>query len=206
MKNPNRSLAILIVVFFTLCFTSFSLFAQEITEPEEEMPKEEVLEEPILITNVFYDTDIREALSDVASQAQITILVDDSVSGFITLELTDVPLEKALEMVLAPGGFVYKKMDGYYLVSSGSLDSPAFKNITSTVRVDLTDLTAEELISILPEYYAQYVKAIEGKSFVTITAPDEIIEKIKEIIKITDAPRKQVMLDTVVTEISGEEA
>jgi len=206
MNNSNRFLVVFMTVIITLCFIPLFSFAQEITEPEEEMLDEEILEEPILISNVFYDTDIREALADIASQAMVTILVDDSVSGFVTLEVTDVSLEKALEMVLAPGGFVYKKMDGYYLVSSGSLDSPAFKNITRTVRIDLTDLTAEELISILPEYYSQFVKAITGKGFVTITAPDEIIEKIKEIIEITDTPRKQVMLDTVVTEISGEEA
>jgi len=115
MNNSNRFLVVFMTVIITLCFIPLFSFAQEITEPEEEMLDEEILEDPILISHVFYDTDIREALADIASQAMVTILVDDSVSGFITLEVTDVSLEKALEMVLAPGGFVYKKMDQIFV-------------------------------------------------------------------------------------------
>ena len=70
---------------------------------------------------MFFMIPILERLfQDVASQAGISILMDDTVSGFVTLELTDVPFKKALEMILAPGGFIYQKMDGYYLVSAGT--------------------------------------------------------------------------------------
>lgn len=179
---------------FSVCVLTAASFvhAQEAEEP--------------LITNVFVDTDIREALQDVASQAGITILVDETVSGYVTLELTDVPLSKALEMILAPGGFVAVEKDGYYLVSSGYPDSPAFKNIARSERVNLKDLDAEEALALLPDFYAQYVKVVPGKRFITITAPQPIIEDIKNILALADVPRKQVMIDAVVTEISGEAA
>ena len=38
-----------------------------------------------LVTNSFFDTDIRQALSDVAAETGVTIIVDDSVLGYITL-------------------------------------------------------------------------------------------------------------------------
>ena len=57
----------------------------------------------------------------------------------------------------------------------------------------------------MPDFYAQYVKAIEGRNFITVTGPQEIIDKIREIIELADQPRRQVMIDAVVTEISGEE-
>ena len=82
MNNSNRFLVVFMTVIITLCFIPLFI-AQEITEPEEEMLDEEILEEPILISNVFYDTDIREALMDIASQAMVTILVDDSVSDLL---------------------------------------------------------------------------------------------------------------------------
>ncbi|MEM4501367.1 MAG: hypothetical protein ABDK93_05155 [Atribacterota bacterium] len=165
----------------------------------------EETEEP-LITNVFVDTDIREALQDVAAQAGVIILPDETVSGYVTLELTEVPLSKALEMILAPGGYVATKMDGYYLVSSGHPESPAFRNMARSERINLKDLDAEEALALLPDFYAQYVRAIPGKRFITVTAPQPIIEDIKRILALSDVPRKQVMIDAVVTEISGEEA
>jgi len=213
MKRLYRLFFFLFIICIILSLSCLSI-AQEKTDTEKPISEEETLEEEsedelnedeILITNVFIDSDIREALMDIASQAMVPILMDDTVAGYVTLELTDVPLEKALEMILITGGFVYKKMDGYYLISSGTQDSPAFRNITSTARIDLKDLTADQVMTILPEFYAQYVKAIAGKNFVTVTAPDDIIKKIKEIIEMADSPRKQVMIDTVVTEISGEE-
>lgn len=183
---------------FTLVFLFIVLFALLAAYGEE-------VEEP-LITNVFVDTDIREALQDVASQAGVTILPDETVSGYVTLELTEVPLSKALEMILAPGGYIATKRDGYYLVSSGHPESPAFRNMAQSERIDLKDLDAEEVLALLPDFYAQYVKAIPGKRFVTVTAPQPIIEDIRRIITLADSPRPQVMIDVVVTEISGEEA
>lgn len=159
-----------------------------------------------LVTNVFIDTDVREVLQDVATQVGVPILCDDTVTGIVSLELNEVPLEKALEMILAPLGLTYTKMEGYYLVSAGTTDSPAFKSMARTVKLGLRSLTADEFVKLLPEYYAQFTRAKEGARFVVVTAPEEIIEKIKGMAAIIDGPPKQVVIDAVVTEISGEEA
>lgn len=189
-----KKVMVCLVVVCLFLFSSPLLFGQE---EEEQQP---------LITNVFVDSDIREVLQDIASQAGVPILADDTVAGVVSLELNEVPLEKALEMVLAPLGLTYAKVDDYYLVSAGTTDSPAFKNIARTVRIELENFTADEMVKLLPEYYAQFVKAIEGQSFIAVTAPEEIIRRIGDIVASIDHPRKQVVLDAVVTEISGEEA
>jgi len=192
MSVAKRGMLCLAAVLMVLVFASF-LCAQE----EEEQP---------LITNVFIDADVREVLQDIASQAGVPILADDTVTGTVSLELNEVPLEKALEMVLAPLGLTYAKVDTYYIVSAGTADSPAFKSIAKTVRIELRDLTADTVVKLLPEYYAQFVKAVEGQSFVVVTAPEEILRRIEDIIASIDCPRRRVVLDAVVTEISGEEA
>ena len=46
------------------------------------------------ITNVFFETDIRQALQDIAAQAGIPILADDTVQGYVTVEFKDTPLEQ----------------------------------------------------------------------------------------------------------------
>ncbi len=195
----NKKIWWVSVFLFSLLLTfTLPLIAQEEPTDEEESPP--------LITNVFFDTEVREVLQDIATQVGIPILIDDTVAGVVSLELNEVSLEKALEMVLAPLGLTYAKMDGYYLVSAGTADSPAFKNIAKAVKIDLGSLTSEQLVSLLPDYYGQFVKATKEENFILVVAPEEIVTRIREIVELVDTPKKQVVLDAVVTEISGEEA
>ena len=101
------------LIFCIILVIVSPIMAQELGENLEESEAQPV--EETLITNVFYDTDIRESLQDVASQAGVSILMDDTVSGFVTLELTDVPFKKALEMILAPEFYLPK--NGWILFS-----------------------------------------------------------------------------------------
>ena len=61
-------------------------FAQEEDEP--------------LVNIMLFETDLREALSEISLQTGVTIIADQTVSGQVTADLQDVPLEKALRMIL----------------------------------------------------------------------------------------------------------
>ena len=114
-------------LFFLLAFflfiPSINTGAQITSSQHESL---EVIEEQPLITNVFYETDIREALAAISSQSGINIIPDQTVSGFISIELTDVPFEECLRRLLAPLGLTFRKMIGYYLVGSATPDNPSF--------------------------------------------------------------------------------
>src|SRR5690625_8025214 len=69
----------------------------------------------VLINNVFFDVYITDALRDVALQADVPILTDTTVAGFVTLDLLDVPLPDALRQLVLPGGYSVRWMDGYYI-------------------------------------------------------------------------------------------
>jgi len=45
-----------------------------------------------LVTNMFYETSLRQALADIAAQTGTIIVPDMSVQGLVTCELKDVPL------------------------------------------------------------------------------------------------------------------
>lgn len=57
-----------------------------------------------LITVVFQNKPIAEALSELARQAGYSAQVDPSLSGAVNLSLTDVPFEDALNLLLEPYG------------------------------------------------------------------------------------------------------
>ena len=160
-----------------------------------------------LVTNMFYDTSIRQALVDIAAQTGVIIVPDMSVQGIVTCELKDVPLEKALEIIVAAGGYMVKKMDGYYLVGSPSPKGPNFQTfsvmstVTSTIKLNY--LKAEDAKNLLPEDFTGYVKANKERNEVCITAPRGIAERILNDLKNADRPPRQVMLEAKMVELTA---
>jgi len=155
-----------------------------------------------LITNVFFETDIRQALQDMATQAGIPILADDTVQGYVTAEFQDTPLEKALSILLTPGGFIYKKMDGFYVVGSPDPSSPTFSLLSDTELVQLNYIKPDDVTKLLPEFDLRYIKVNEATDSLTITAPPKIRERIKKNLSTIDHPPRQIMMEALVTEIS----
>lgn len=112
-----------------------------------------------LVTNSFTDTDIKQALSDVAAQTGVSIIPDSTVQGTITLDLKDVPLERALRMMLQAGGFSFAQMDGYYLVGSAEPTNPNFYLFSHTEFVQLHNIRPEVVLSLLAVPYGRYLSS-----------------------------------------------
>lgn len=59
------------------------------------------------VTIVFYETPLREALNEISLQTGVNIIPDYTVEGVVTADLNNVPLEKALEIILSGGGYTF---------------------------------------------------------------------------------------------------
>ncbi len=163
----------------------------------------EVEEEP-LVSTLFYQTDIREALNEVALQTGINIIPDETVRGVITMDLEDVPLEKALEMMLISGGYTYQKIDDYYLVGLPDSRSRIFQHLVETETIKLNYISASEAHQLLPSFYDGYYSYSTDRDLFNVSAPRPIIENLKEDLAQIDRPQKQVLIKAIVTEISTE--
>jgi type IV pilus assembly protein PilQ len=201
-----------------------------------------------LVTNVFVDTDLKQALSDIAAQTGVAIIADNTVQGTVSADLKDVPLEQALAMLLQTGGFALAKMDGYYLIGFPDPTNPNFYLLSRTEVIGLSYIAPRTVLDLLAIPYGRYLSAenfvpaiseptrdsnysavrrsvsgLSGSSSqqrmgnsspsvnlppesdkISITAPPQIIERIKADIARLDRPRTQVMLEAVVLEISEE--
>lgn len=156
------------------------------------------------VTNVFADTDIRQALGDISAAAKVSIIPDDSVNGTISVELKDVPLEKALDIVLAPGGYSWKKENGYYLVGKAEPNSPNFLRFATTRTYKPNYSTAEKIAALLNPAMSAYIKVAPGERLLTITASKQMIERIMDDIKLLDVPPVRLVMEALVTEVSSD--
>ncbi len=148
-----------------------------------------------LVTNMFYDTPIRQVLADISAQTGVIILPDISVQGIVTCELQDVPLEQALQIVLSSGNFVFRQMDGYILVGSADSESPSFSRLSETRRIKMNYIKAEDAVKMLVEPMQKFASANVTSNTVSATAPAELLERIISDLKLIDQPSRHVMLD-----------
>jgi type II secretory pathway component GspD/PulD (secretin) len=192
----------LVILFSFFLFTPHINSHAQITPSQSE--SSEVLEEHPLITNVFYETEIREALAAISAQSGINIIPDQTVSGFISLELIDVPFEEALRRILSPLGFTFRKMVGYYLVGSAYPDNPSFPLLSATELVVPNYIKAADVSKLLSSFYEPFIKVDAENNTLAITASPEMIQRIKQELAEIDVPPRQVMIEALVTEFSKE--
>ena len=171
-------------------------------DQEDEEPADSSGEQ--LISNSFFDTDLRQALSDIALDAGVTIIPGDTVSGFVTLELYEVPLNKALDLMVEPLGYAWAEIQpGVYMVAAPDPESPLFPYISTTRLVAVHYAEPERLASLLPDRMAKYVQPDAAGGRLIVEAPEQLMPQILERIELLDARPGQVMIEAMVIETSA---
>jgi type IV pilus assembly protein PilQ len=157
-----------------------------------------------LVQNSFYETDVMQALTDIAAQTKVAIVPDPMIRGLVTGECQDIPLEACLDRLLTPLGLSYRKTPDYYLVGSPVEESPVYPLLTETVRIQPRQLTAEQAAAALPKFYEKYLRVDPRTNMLAITGSRAIIDAFREDLKALDRPAPQVMIDALVVEMTAE--
>lgn len=155
------------------------------------------------VTMMLFETDIREALNEIAMQTGVNIISDQNVSGVVTAGLVDVPLEKALRIVTIGGGYTFRKIDDFYLVGLPDPRSTTFGELVETEVFILKHTDAAFVLELMPTFLQPYVRGMDG-NVLTISAPPTELVRIKELLGKLDGPRKQIEVKVVVTEVSSD--
>ncbi|RCW52334.1 secretin [Halanaerobium sp. ST460_2HS_T2] len=185
-----------ITVFIYLIIIIFFLIGSVSAETDQS--------EQTMVSALYFQTDIREALNDLVLQSGVNIIADDTVQGLVTLDLENVPLEKALKMILLSGGYSFRRFDDYYLVSMADPRSPAFQHMAESRNIKLKYITTSEARDLLPAFYDPFLRSSEERNSITITATPAIIEEFIEEVNKIDSPPEQIQIQFVVTEISSD--
>ncbi|MEW6378675.1 MAG: hypothetical protein AB1611_03585 [bacterium] len=157
-----------------------------------------------LLSNEFYDTDLREIIRNIATETGISLITDDTVQGFISVRYKNLPLEEVLKIILSAGGYTFRKMNGYYLIGSADSRSPLFNYLSRTEYVKPKFLKARELVKLISPSFASAIQVNEERNVLTITASPEMVERILADIRKVDTLPKQVRLEAIIVDLSSE--
>lgn len=154
-------------------------------------PNPAAAQDAVLVDNVFFQTDLRQALEDIAAQTEENIIADPSVQGIVSVTLDDVTLDQALDLVLAGTSYRVARQPDYYLVYSPDADSDLFTEISETRLFELENLDPASARSLLPQPFQNYVRVDEDTGRLAVTAPPQLMARIETDLRTLDRQDKQ---------------
>lgn len=154
------------------------------------------------VTNLFFETNLRDALNEVSQQADIPFLMDETVQGTVTVKLDNTPLAQALEMLLAPGGYDYTEEKDYLLIGFPQSSSPIFKRISKTKVIHPVYAAPTQIRDLLSPDYKDFVKFNDSNNSIVITAHTSMIKRIESDIAKIDHRPAQMKLEVLIADIT----
>lgn len=153
MKNKlsQKIISSLMLTVFAFSNTALSVLASDV-KPELRMtPAVDTvkLKADIAITDAdtpvslsLRESDVVQVLRMFADQAGMNIIFDPSVSGNVTLDLVNIPLSSAFELVMSVAGLNYVVEDNTLIVSAAGTEVAAAKQEITLVPVKYIDANA----------------------------------------------------------------
>ncbi|MDP3723354.1 MAG: secretin N-terminal domain-containing protein [Candidatus Omnitrophota bacterium] len=152
-----------------------------------------------LVSVDFKDADIRQVLRILSLKSGVDIVAGSDVEGLVTIKLTDVPWEQALDIVLRTYGFAYERKGKIIRVmSTAALEQEAL----STEVFPLGYAKAKEVPEVVKEMLSDRgkVKFDERTNTVIVTDIPTSLFQIKAIIERLDQRTPQVSIEAKVVE------
>jgi len=164
-------------------------------EPAAEVQPAPEPEAPGLISIDFKDADIRQVMRVIALKSGVDIVAGPAVEGLITIKLTNVPWEQALDIILRTYGFTYDRKGKVIRVMT--LDAVEQEALATEV-FPLGYAKAKEVSEVVNEMLSDRgkIKFDDRTNTVIVTDLPAQVFQLKQVIKRLDYPTPQVHIES----------
>ncbi|MDG2018269.1 MAG: hypothetical protein P8J25_02360 [Porticoccaceae bacterium] len=151
----------------------------------------------------FYEASVRDVFAEMSLLIDFPIVIDEFVEGVVTIETSNIRLDKALDLISATSNLSYRFFNEYILVGVNSVDTPSWSSLSINCRYWPQYVSAELLFNSLGEIEKQFVFYPKGADYLTISAPPGLQKKIQESLLVFDHSPGQVLLELSIVEITA---
>jgi len=152
-----------------------------------------------LISIDFKDAEIRQVLRIISLKSGVDIVAGTDVEGLITIKLTNVPWEQALDMILRTYGFTYERKGNIVRVMTVASQE---QEALATEVFPLDYAKAKEVPDAITEMLSERgkVKFDERTNTVVVTDIPTTLFQIKQVVQRLDQRTPQTTIETKVVE------
>ena len=149
----------------------------------------------------FKDADIQDVFRVLALKGNVSIVADPDVKGLVTVQITDVPWEKVLDVICRTYGYAYERETNIIRVTT--LDKQGQENLITEVFA-LNYAKAADVATSISEMRSERgkIKFDSRANLVIVTDIPTNIYKISKVIERLDSMTPQVTIDARIMETS----
>lgn len=145
----------------------------------------------------FMDEDIRVVLHTLSRISNVDMVIDDSIKGNITIKLSNVTFNNALDLITSAKGLAYRQQGNSYIIESADMGMTEVMKLQYTRAIDIKK-TVEPIASSLK----LKIEMDEVSNSLIVTGPPASCARVKEILKSIDVHQQQVTLEAKVVAIT----
>ena len=209
MKSPmkSRRLRILMILALvtTICVAAVAENIEEDSQSKEVLtPLEQRMLKKISIN--FRNTPIEDVIRGLAEQANVDIIKSPDVTGSVTATLTDVPLEEALNNILAAHEYGYVLTKNMIRIAPmAQITERAERLVNRIYRINYADVI--EVEEALKKFISQKgsLSSNKGTSNIIVTDTETKIKAIDTFITEIDRITPQILVEVRIYDITSRE-
>jgi len=157
--------------------------------------------EPALVSINFKNADLVDVIRLLSEQHGLNLILGEEVTGSITLKLKEVPLEKALDLILKANGFTWFIDDNILLVKTAAGEITHSAELETRI-FQLYFLDAGMIITALTEIFTSQGKAVPLSSASAIGGEAAGMD----LIMVTDVPTNFELIERIIRTLDQENA
>ncbi len=226
MNNNLKSLTVrLLAILFLITINNISAYAQDtaetavVSEPntgEESQPSEvniagEELSELDLrlqkkVSIEVSDSPIDVVIRQLTDQVNVDFIISPKVTGNVTVTLTEVSVEEALQSILDVQGYAYLKGKNVIrILSRDEIPEIEQRLVTETFEIIYADV--EQVVTALKELISAKGKVsfIKGTSYLIVTDTEPVVREIAKLIERIDCITPQVLVEVRIYDITSKD-
>ncbi len=204
----DHKMKMLVSALLLVMASASLLFAGTAADPAEQEEQTEVLTAVQIrmkqeVNVDFRETPIEDVLRMLAKQADVDIVKSPVVTGNVTATLTDIPLEEALDNILAAHGYGYIATENMIrIVPRKDIYDIPEKLVNRVYRITYADV--KELEKALKKFISKRgsLSAMPGTSNIIITDTESVIQAIDKFVEEVDRVTQQVLVEVRIYDVT----
>lgn len=209
MRSSMISRALRLVTILTFVVAACNIVFAE--DAEDDSRKTEILTTlgqrmQKRISVDFRNTPIEDVIRAMAGQADVDVLISPQVGGSVTATLTNVPLEEALNNILAAHGYGYVATKSMIRVAPISEIAEGSERLTSRIyRMNYADV--KEVETALKKFISQRgsLSSNAGTSNIIVTDTESKIKAIDTFVDEIDRMTPQILVEARIYDITSKD-
>ncbi|MBF0408268.1 MAG: hypothetical protein HQM10_13025 [Candidatus Riflebacteria bacterium] len=155
------------------------------------------------ITLEFRDADIRDIIKIIAQKSGANIIAERNVKGNVTVKLSDVYYEEAMNLIAKTNGYAVRKIGNTFVLADEKKLIESFeKGLTVTKRLQYAK--AGDVSKIITSAIKKDIKVATDDRInaVIVSGSKDMLDEVKKLIETIDTPVHQVMIESKIVEIN----